>query len=193
MIWRPAPGLIRNPGPAIVGLPNPTASAVRSPAGRLIRNPYLTVIRNFGPLAVGIEILRAGVIAVGVLPTIGMFDQAVAILIERVPIRLRRRVADLVLHVVACALHRDHLAAANARVALGRGDGEFAAANRDLGLAAAVHEDAEAGFFVCGLDRDIGSVNLDACFAVLELTEVRKTLADLNLNLIAIQRRDIRA
>src|ERR1700733_13770927 len=127
VIWRPAPRLCRNPCPAVVWFPNPAARAVRSPARRLVRNPYLTVIRNFGPLAVRIQILRAGVVAVGVFPTVGMFNQAVAILVERVPIRLRRRITHFVLHVVTVALHRDHLSAANTRAALRRGNSQFAA------------------------------------------------------------------
>ena len=66
VIRRPAPRLSRNPRPSPIRLPNPVARAIRSPARRNIREPCRTVIRHVLPVAAAVQILRAGVIVIGV-------------------------------------------------------------------------------------------------------------------------------
>ncbi len=74
VIRRPAPGLVGNPGPAIVGLINPAAIAVRSPARSCGRKPDVAVIGDVAPLAVGVQVLAARIVRIGVLPAFARFQ-----------------------------------------------------------------------------------------------------------------------
>src|SRR5215469_6794800 len=64
----PSPGVVPYPRPSVVRLIHPVSVAIRSPLTRLIGIPNVAVIVDVAPLTVGIEILRTGVIAIGVVP-----------------------------------------------------------------------------------------------------------------------------
>ena len=111
VIWRPTPRLAADPSPAIVRLIDPVAIAVRRPVRPLLRVPDAAYVRHFAPCAVSIEILGAGVIAIGVMPPRRrLLNLAVAIFVERIPIILAGRSGDFVLRVLGVALNRDQVA-----------------------------------------------------------------------------------
>src|SRR5579872_3804558 len=86
VIRRPAPRLIGNPGPAIIRFKDPAPIAIRRPVRTRRRKPHVAVVRDVGPMSVGIKILAAGVVRIGVLPALRAFDDAVAIAIPLVPV-----------------------------------------------------------------------------------------------------------
>src|SRR5580704_11747258 len=86
VIRRPAPRLVRNPSPAIVGFIHPSAIAVWRPTGGFRWKPHAAVVGNIRPLPVAIQILRARIVGVRVLPALGALDGAVAVAIPPVPI-----------------------------------------------------------------------------------------------------------
>lgn len=100
MVWRPAPRLVRHPGPTVVRFPDPTAVAIRRPIGRLIRLPNVAVTGNVNPLAVAVKALRAGVVPVGVMPALRVFNRAVTLGIPLIPCVFRRGGGDPVLRIV---------------------------------------------------------------------------------------------
>src|ERR1700747_3760889 len=68
----PAPRLIRNPRPTEVWLPYPTAGTIRRPSGANVGNPHSPIIGNCGPTAVGVEVLRTGVVTIRVAVAVGV-------------------------------------------------------------------------------------------------------------------------
>ncbi len=97
VIWRPAPGFVANPSPAVIGLIGPIAIAIRNPAIWLVGNPHIAVVGNVPPIAVGVQILRSGITAVGVTPGVGAADHVIAVAIPAIPIVTVRGRGDLVL------------------------------------------------------------------------------------------------
>src|SRR5579863_247841 len=85
VIRRPAPGLIGNPGPAVVRLKHPAPIAVRSPVRPFRGKPYGAVIWNIVPLTGRVQILRARVVRIRVLPALRPFDVALAFAVPFVP------------------------------------------------------------------------------------------------------------
>src|SRR6185437_2045835 len=85
VIRRPSPRFVGNPGPAVIRFVNPATIAVRRPVRSLLGNPYRAVIGDFGPDAVGVEVLRARVVTIRVAPAFGGFDGAVAIVVPGIP------------------------------------------------------------------------------------------------------------
>ena len=78
VIRRPSPRFKADPGPAVVRLPHPVAVAVWSPAIGLIRHPDIAVVWGVLPSSVGIQIFRANVILVGMLPRSRFVNHAIA-------------------------------------------------------------------------------------------------------------------
>src|SRR5207247_11126266 len=86
MVRGPTPGLVGNPSPSPIRLPNPTTLAVGRPVRICVRRPDIVVAGHIGPAPIAIEIVRPGVIAVGITPALCMLDGLVWILIPAVPI-----------------------------------------------------------------------------------------------------------
>src|SRR5262249_27405754 len=85
VIGGPSPRLIRHPGPSVVGLPYPASCLVRGPRGLLIRLPNRSVPWHVNPVAVSIQITRAGVIAIGPAPAFSLLELVVAVFVPAVP------------------------------------------------------------------------------------------------------------
>lgn len=186
VVRRPAPGLIRNPGPTVVGLIDPAAGAVWRPARVLRRHPDAAIVGDFGPNAVVIEIFRAGVVAVGVVPTSGVANGPVAIAIPSVPIVSVEGGGNLILRIVGAG-DGDHLSGINASAALRRGDIRGTSADDDFGLRVGIYENAEFALATEGADGRVRSVNFGLCFAALQDVVSNQALPNLYLNLFAVQ------
>src|SRR5271155_501365 len=117
VVGRPSPRLVRYPGPAVVGLINPRTGAIWRPARRYRWSPNLTVVGDFCPLSMAVEIFRARVVAIRVLPAPGGGDRPVAVFVPLVPIIRSPSGIDAVLWIVG-ALDCDHLPAFHASAAL---------------------------------------------------------------------------
>src|SRR5215472_9379826 len=122
VIRRPSPGLVPYPRPSVVRLIHPVSVAIRSPLTRLIGIPNVAVIVDVAPLTVGIEILRTGVIAIGVVPGIRVSDDVVAIANPTVPIIAIGSGRNPVLRGIGVSADSRHFAAANFGAALRRRD-----------------------------------------------------------------------
>src|SRR6266571_4102506 len=86
VIRRPAPRLIRNPGPTVIWLPNPSSRLIWGPRRFLIRLPHVAIAWDVNPMAVSIQIVGTGVIAIGMSPARGIADHVIAISIPAVPV-----------------------------------------------------------------------------------------------------------
>src|SRR5579863_2488361 len=122
VIRRPAPGLVANPGPPVIGLIGPVAVTIGSPVRGLVRNPHIAVVRYVFPAPVRVEILGAGVVAIGVLPRAGVADHVVAVAVPCIPLVAIRSGGNLVLRGTAVAAHRRHFSGVHFRAALRRGN-----------------------------------------------------------------------
>jgi len=191
VIRRPSPGIIRNPGPSPIRLIHPAAIAIRSPASRFGRPPHWTVIRNFSPGAMGIEIFGPYVIVVSALPRYRIADHVVAIRVPLIPIIPGRCFADLVLLLIAGALHRDELARSHARAALRSRNFYFASADEDFGVIVGSNQNSKAGFASLGANGNVGRIDLCVRIAVLVHGVVRHAVSKLNLDLRARELRDV--
>src|ERR1700674_892181 len=118
VIRRPAPGIIRHPGPSPIRLIHPSPITIRRPVICHVWTPHLTVVRNFRPGAVIVEIFRSHVVIVSAPPRRRIANDVVAIGVPLIPVIPCRRFADLVLRLIARALHGNKLALPHARPAL---------------------------------------------------------------------------
>jgi hypothetical protein len=96
-------------------------------------------------MAVVVEILRTGVIAIGVAPGIRMSDQPVSVADEPIPVVACVCLARLILRIIS-PLNRDHLSAVDLRAALRSYDLRRTPAHRNLRFRIRVHDDAELTF-----------------------------------------------
>src|SRR6202035_2034719 len=109
VIRRPPPRLVAHPRPTVVGLVGPVAITIRSPAIGFVRNPDIAVVRNILPTTVGIQILGAGVITVGMTIGVGVLDHVIAVAVPAIPVVARRSCGNLVLRGLSIAAHRRHV------------------------------------------------------------------------------------
>src|SRR5215470_3603930 len=121
VVRRPTPGFIRNPGPGPERLPNPVSVRVRNPPHVDVGRPAPIVARNFNPLTVNIKVTGAHVVAVSVLPTLGLVNGSIAILVPAVPVvRGLRRLSPVFGRIRSSDRNRG--AAFERDAALGTGD-----------------------------------------------------------------------
>src|ERR1700722_276955 len=100
VIWSPAPGLVGNPCPAIVRFIHPTAVAIRRPTRGFRGKPDTPIVGNVAPLTIGVQILRARVVGIGVLPASRAFYRVIAVAVPFVPIVPPGRSRNLVLCII---------------------------------------------------------------------------------------------
>src|ERR1700722_9760179 len=143
VIRSPSPGLVANPRPTVVGLVGPVAVAVRSPAFRLVRHPNIAVVGNVLPIAVSIQILTAGVIAIGVVPRLRVANQVIAIAVPAIPVVALGSSGNFVLRGIGVATDRGHVAVMNFGAALRRGNLRLTLTDHDDRVAIGTHFDAE--------------------------------------------------
>src|SRR6185437_10360429 len=141
VIRRPSPWFVGNPGPAVIRFINPATIAVRRPVRSLLGNPHWAVIGDFGPDAVGVEVLRACVVAIRVAPAFGGFNVAVAIVVPGIPIVAPGSGGGFVFRIIR-ARNGDHLPFINMRASLRGRDIGRAAADNHLRLRIGIHQDA---------------------------------------------------
>jgi hypothetical protein len=96
-------------------------------------------------MAIVVEILCTGVVAIGVAPGIRVGDQSVSVADEPIPVVAYVCLARLILRIVS-PLNRDHLSAVDLRAALRSYDLRGTPAHRNLRFRIRVHEDAELTF-----------------------------------------------
>src|SRR5579872_1718807 len=182
VIGGPAPGLIGYPGPAVIGLPDPAAVTVRRPTRADGWRPHPTVVGHIDPVPVIIQILRSGVVTVGVAPAFGTAYPTVPVAVPAVPIvPFRRR--DSLIFRVGRALDRNQLPTLDTSAALRRGDLRLPLADDHLTFRGRIHLDA----IHARLQRTNGHirrVNFDVGIAVAQLAEVDQTQAHLHLHAI---------
>src|ERR1019366_8712186 len=191
VIRRPAPGIIRNPGRSPIRLIHPAAVAIRRPVGFHVWTPHWTVIRNFAPGAMVIEIFGSYVVVVGVSSRCRIADDVVAIGVPLVPVIPCRCFADLVLRLIARALHGDELAFPHSRAALRSRNFYFASADQHFGVIVGSNQNSKAGFAAIGTNGNIGRIDFRVRVAVLVHGVVRHSASKLNLDLRAGERCDI--
>src|SRR5450631_253334 len=191
MIGRPAPRLGANPSPSVGGLIGPVAVAIRSPALGLVGNPHIAVVRDVLPTAVGVQILRSGVVVIRVMPGAGVADHVIAVAVPLIPSVAIGSRRDLVLRGIGVAPHGRHVSSTELGAALRSGDLRFALANDHDGVAIRPHFDAENAIMMRGMDRYVGGIDLGLSFAVFRDREVRDALAQLNLNVFLRKVRDV--
>src|SRR5690242_621182 len=173
VIRRPAPRLIGYPGPAVVRFPNPLAIAIRRPARAGGWHPHPTIIRHLGPVSIVVQVLRAGVITVGVAPAFGTAYPTVPVAVPAVPIvPIRRR--DSLIFRVGRALDRDELPTLDTSAALRCSDLRLPLADDHLCFRGRIHLDAIHAR-TQRTNRDVGRVNLNVGVAAAELAEVSQT------------------
>src|SRR6266404_5111645 len=192
VIRSPAPGIIRNPGPSPIRLVHPSPVAIRRPIIRHIRTPHLTVIRNVRPGAMIVEIFGTYVVVVSASPRCRIADDIVAIGVPLVPVIPCRRFADLVLRLLAQALHGNELALPDARSALWSRNFYFAFADEHFSMIVSSNQNSEAGFAAIGANGNVGCIDFCVRIAVLQDGVVRHPASKLNLDLRASERIDIR-
>lgn len=180
VIRRPAPWLIGLPSPAVIRLPDPLAIAIRSPAGILRGHPHLAVIGNILPLAVGIEVLRAGVVVVCMLPALRVENHVIAALIPFVEVICGWSIRGLILRTIR-ALNRHELSTVNARAALRFRDFRLPAAYNHLRFGIAIDLNAIVAV-AQRMHGGIRSVDFGVSLAVLEDAVIHQALAHLHLN-----------
>src|SRR5580658_1777461 len=182
MIRRPAPGLVAYPGPAVIRLVSPVAIAIRSPAIGLVRNPHVAIVGNILPASVGVEVLAAGVVAVGVMPRLRVLNHVIAIAVPKIPVIAGGSIRNFVLRGVAVAANGCHLARVNLRAALRSGNLHFALAHDHEGVAVGPNFDAEHSITMRGMHGHVGRVDLRLGVAVFQNRVVGDSLAELNLD-----------
>src|SRR5438552_4163599 len=96
----PAPRFVRYPGPAIIWLPNPSSRLIWGPRRFLIRLPHVAITRDVNPMAISIQIVSAGVIAIGMSPARGIADHVVTISVPAVPDIVLGRAADFIFRLI---------------------------------------------------------------------------------------------
>src|SRR5258708_5513589 len=110
VIWRPAPRLIADPSPSVRRLPHPITITVWNPISRLVRHPNLSVVRLVFPASVGIQVFRASVVLIGMIPRLRAVDHVVAVAVPAVPIVADGSFRDFVLCFFGASTDRRHLA-----------------------------------------------------------------------------------
>src|SRR4029077_20968940 len=78
VIRRPAPGLVGNPSPAVIRFPHPPSRLIRGPGSLLIRRPDVAIARDIYPVAIGVKVVYAGVVTIGVSPAMRVANHVVA-------------------------------------------------------------------------------------------------------------------
>src|ERR1700692_4612483 len=184
VIRRPAPRFVADPSPSVVRLPNPVAVTIRNPASRLIRNPDLTIVRLVLPPSVGIQIFRAGVVAIGVTPRLRTVNHVVAITVPAVPIVAIGSLRNLILGFLSASANGRHLAFLQFGDTLWRGNLGFPFAYDNDRVSVRPYLDAEIYIFMCGMHRDVGSIDLRLGFALIEDAVIGETLRQLNLDMV---------
>ena len=192
VIRSPAPSFRGNPGPAVIRFPNPATVAIRRPIHGDPRNPDGTIIRNFAPLAVGIQILRSGVIGASAVNALSVADQVVAIVVPLVPVVPAAGRGHFILRVLAAALNRNGFAFANLRAARRRGNFHFALAHGYICFIWGNHVDAKTYIAFGGTDGEISGVHFGTNLAGLECRVGGFALADLHLDVFVGEIGDIR-
>src|SRR6266496_376684 len=182
VIRGPAPGLIRNPGPSPTRLPNPPTVAIGRPVGIHVRRPHRAVVRDRSPVAVGIQIFAANVVAVGMAPTVGILNEIVAIAVPAVPVVAGGRIGDFVRGVTAGPADDNPLSGADPSPPLRRGNLGLAPAHHNVRFAVGNNQDSIASVPSAGVDRGIRGVEFDGGFAVPQNGISREALAQLDLN-----------
>src|SRR5262249_1547699 len=180
VIRRPAPGLIRNPSPSPVGIPHPAADLIRRPGGLLIWLPDVAVTWHINPAAVGIQVMGACVIRIGLPPSVGVLDQVVAVLVPAIPIGARRRFGNLVLRIVHAA-DGDHLALFHPGAALRRSHFGLAVAHDHVGFHVGKHFH-QIPPVPRGMHCHVRRIDLYIGFAALEHAVVHVALRNLYLD-----------
>src|SRR5258708_3435291 len=191
VIRRPAPGIVRNPGPSPIRLIHPAPVAIRRPVVRNVWTPDFTVIRNFRPCAMIVEIFGTYVIVIGAPPRCRIADDVVAIRIPLVPVIPCRRFADLILRLIASALHGNELALPDARAALWSRNFYFAFADEHLSGIVSGNHNSEARFAAISANGNVGRIDFRVRIAILQDGVVRHPAPKLNLNLRVSKRIDI--
>src|ERR1700726_3402258 len=102
-----------------------------------------------------VEVARARVVAVGVLVTLGVVNNVIAIFIPLIPIIIGRPVGYPILRVIFGAMNDDVLALAHSSAALRSRNVGLAVADRDHGVAVRVHFNAVTPL-AQRVDGDIG-------------------------------------
>src|SRR6202165_3042100 len=191
VIRRPAPRIIRNPRPSPIRLIHPAPVAIRSPVIRHVWTPHLTVVRNFGPSTVIVQIFGAHVVVIGASPRCRIADNVVAIGVPLVPVIPCRRFADLVLRLIARALHGNELALPHARPALWSRNFYFAFADEHFSVIVGSNQNSKTRFAAIGTNGNVGRIDFRVRIAVLQDGVVRHTVSKLNLDLRASESVDI--
>src|SRR5450755_3472414 len=191
VIRRPPPRLVANPRPTVVGLVGPVAITIRNPAIGFVRNPDIAVVRNILPTTVGIQILRAGVITVGMTIGVGVLDRVIAVAVPAIPVVARRSCGNLVLRGLSIATHGRHVSLMDLGAALRGGDLRFALGHDHDGVTIGPDLDAEGAIMVRRMDGNVRGINLRLGFSVFRNVEVRDALGQLNLDGSFRERREV--
>ena len=192
VIGSPSPWLITNPRPSVVGLICPTAITIWNPAVWLIRHPDVAIVRHIPPIAVRIKVLRSGVVVIGVPPGTGIANQVIAIAIPAVPVVAIRSLGNLILRRLGIAAHRSHISGVDLGAALGGSDLRFALAHDHDRVAVAAHFNPEHAIVMRRMDRHVRSVDFRLGFTIFRDRVVGDALAQLNLDILFREVRDIR-
>ena len=142
------------------------------------------------PAAVGVEVGRAGVVAIGAAIAFGAGDDVVAIAVPAVEFVVAGGSGDLELHVAAAAVHGDELILLEQRAAVGRGDIGLAFAHGDQRIARGEHLDAIAAVAM-RIDGHIRRIDFDAGLGAFQHGEEGQALRELHLDAILVERGDI--
>src|SRR5580700_6968327 len=191
VIRRLAPRIVRNPGPSPIRLIHPAPVTIRSPVIGHVWTPHFTVIGNFRPGAMIVEIFRSHVIVVGTSPRCRIADNVVAIGVPLIPVIPCRRFADLVLRLLARALHGNELALPHARPPLRSRNFYFAFADEHFRVIVGSNQNSKTGFAAIGTNGNVGRIDFRVRIAVLQDGVVRHSASKLNLNLRASKRIDV--
>src|SRR5712672_2019668 len=159
VIWRPAPRLVANPSPAVVRLPYPVTVAIRNPAFGLIRNPDVSVVRFVFPTPIGVQVFRAGVIAIGVIPRLRGVNHVVAVAVPAIPIVPVRSFRDFVLCLLSASTHRCHLALLHFGNALRCGNLSLTLAHDNNSVAIGPHFYSDNDILVSRMNSDIWRID----------------------------------
>ena len=189
VIRRPAPRLVGHPRPAVVRFPNPPAIAIGSPSRVRSWNPHGAIIGNLGPRPIGIQILRTGVITIGVPPAFGAGNRFVAIVVPGIPVVSARRRIGPILRIIRPG-DRDHLSLVNPGVSLRRGDFRGAIPHDHLRLRIRVHQNAIVAF-THWVDGCVGRIDFGVGLAAFQNGIFGEPLPHLHFNICAAQIGDI--
>ena len=134
-------------------------------------------------MTVGVQILRAGVIGICVLPALRAFDRAIPIAIPPVPIIPTWRSGNLILGAFGIALNRNALVALYASAPLRSGNFRGAFPHVDNGFIVGIDHDAVAAFTHLGMNGNVRRLDFNVRFIIFVDFVIRQALADLKLHL----------